>query len=497
MFYSSQALKAAVVAVSALEAVQAQTTQERAAYPSFDYTMAMSGDNYGWSSYQTVTQDGYHLTMFRITSDANGTPINDTRGPILLTPGMYSSHEDYFVKTDEFMPSTPIQLANMGYDVWLGVTRGREYSNGHDILDRSIDDSYWGYSFEEIGLFDIPAMVDTVLAERPRSCSRVAVVGHSSAANATLVTALGEGMSDKVSRIVNLAPCINVNIDNFWIDLRDIASVSMLYNYFELNGLCSFDKTSISTMEEFCMNPQNMGLVTYCCNNFIEPAFLNPDMKEPSMRVFQHIHENTIAAQFQQKIPMLQDTVTSPMMPLYPIDQINIPVTAVFGENDNLCPCSPNQSIYQAIPTLSTVEALGANNYDLIGSNSVSLVDILADVEGLFVPDERDICPEGFLEEVCYNKSGKEVSCKSGSEKSGSNKSGSEKESKQAFKAEKLGSDKEGKIKRTKEDKYMAKYNKLIAEMDACVEEGIGSPMKIKKKLDRMNYKLADRGYTF
>ena len=43
----------------------------------------------------------------------------------------------------------------------------------------------------------------------------------------------------------------------------------------------------------------------------------------------------------------------------------------------------------------------------------------------------------------------------------------------------------------------MAKYNSLIDEMNACVEEGIGSPMKIKKKLDRMNNKLMDRGYTF
>ena len=95
----------------------------------------------------------------------------------------------------------------MGYDVWLGVPRGREYSKGHDLLDYSLDDDYWSYSFEEIGLFDIPAMVD-VVTENTHTCKRVALAGHSSGANATLITAMQPGMQNKISRVVNLAPCL-------------------------------------------------------------------------------------------------------------------------------------------------------------------------------------------------------------------------------------------------------------------------------------------------
>lgn len=90
-------------------------------------------------------------------------------------------------------------------------------------------------------MFDIPSMVDTIQAMRPNSCSRVALVGHSSGANATLVSALEPGMSDKVSRIINTAPCLQIDYENFWMDQRDIESVSMLYSYFELNGIFSFD----------------------------------------------------------------------------------------------------------------------------------------------------------------------------------------------------------------------------------------------------------------
>ena len=301
MFYNSQVLKAGLAATALLEvATQAQTATQRTTYANFNEVMVSMGDNYGWDSYEVTTEDGYVLTMFRITEGtaAVNQIYTDDKGPILLYPGMYSEIADWFVKDDLLASSTPVQLADLGFDVWFGVPRGREYSRAHTTLDADIDDAYWNYSFEEMGFYDIPAMVDTIRDNRLGSCSRVAVVGHSSGANATLVAALNPALSDKVSRIVNMAPCLNVNFDEFWMDQRDIASVSMLYSYFTLNGICSFDTASIDTMEAFCANLNNIGLVTYVCNNFIEPAFTNPDIKEPSLKAFQHVHENTVACQF-------------------------------------------------------------------------------------------------------------------------------------------------------------------------------------------------------
>jgi len=98
----------------------------------------------------------------------------------------------------------------MGYDVWLGSTRGRIESNTHATRDAAIDAAYWDYDFANIGREDFPAMIDTIIANRNlgTNCNKVTLVTHSSGANSSLVMATDPAMADKVGRIVNMAPCL-------------------------------------------------------------------------------------------------------------------------------------------------------------------------------------------------------------------------------------------------------------------------------------------------
>ena len=86
-------------------------------------------------------------------------------------------------------------MALEGYDVWVGCTRGRAYTMGHDasVLDPDFDAfDYWDYSFYEMGNEDIVSMVDRIIAERNSpddGCSKVTIVTHSTGANAVLVAA--------------------------------------------------------------------------------------------------------------------------------------------------------------------------------------------------------------------------------------------------------------------------------------------------------------------
>ncbi|CAG0880040.1 unnamed protein product [Darwinula stevensoni] len=50
-------------------------------------------------------------------------------------------------------------LADAGYDVWLGNVRGNTYGRHHVSLSPD-DDQFWSFSFDEMGEFDLPAMLD-------------------------------------------------------------------------------------------------------------------------------------------------------------------------------------------------------------------------------------------------------------------------------------------------------------------------------------------------
>ena len=54
-----------------------------------------------------------------------------------------------------------LQLAEAGYDVWLGNNRGTEYSQGHTSLSVN-DPEYWAWSWAEMGIYDDVANVKAI-----------------------------------------------------------------------------------------------------------------------------------------------------------------------------------------------------------------------------------------------------------------------------------------------------------------------------------------------
>ncbi len=59
-------------------------------------------------------------------------------------------------------------LVDNGYDVWLGNARGNGFSQAHKTLNIASHD-FWQFSFHEIGVYDIPAMIDYALDKANRT----------------------------------------------------------------------------------------------------------------------------------------------------------------------------------------------------------------------------------------------------------------------------------------------------------------------------------------
>lgn len=124
------------------------------------------------------TKDGYELTLHRLI---NPIGLRGMKQTVLLHHGLLGSSADWILLGPE--KSLPYYLATLGYDVWFANARGNRYSQGHrNVMTNSTE--YWDFSWQEIGLFDLPAIIDYV---RLQTKEPLNFIGHSMGATALLV----------------------------------------------------------------------------------------------------------------------------------------------------------------------------------------------------------------------------------------------------------------------------------------------------------------------
>merc|ERR1711860_210687 len=135
--------------------------------------------------HQVTTEDGYRLEMHRIPFGKRS-PLEPgvTRPVVYLQHGLLCSSADWVMGYDT--KSLGYILADAGYDVWLGNYRGNTYSRYHETLDPNKNE-FWKFSWNEMGTYDIPAMIDTILAET--GAEKIHYIGHSMGTTGLMVMA--------------------------------------------------------------------------------------------------------------------------------------------------------------------------------------------------------------------------------------------------------------------------------------------------------------------
>jgi len=120
-----------------------------------------------------TTKDGYILQLYRIPGGKNSTAINPK--PVLLQHGFISSSETWVFHYENKTYS--YYLANHGYDVWLGSNRGSSPSRSHVKYNPDKDVEFWNFSYHEMGVYDLPAMIDYI--KNVTGKSKITYFGHS------------------------------------------------------------------------------------------------------------------------------------------------------------------------------------------------------------------------------------------------------------------------------------------------------------------------------
>lgn len=153
-----------------------------------------------------TTSDGYIIEIHRIpfglkTSEGPKTPV-------IIQHGILCSSADYVINFP--YQSLGFALADEGYDVWVTNVRGNTYGRGHTTYDADTDDEFWHFSWDQMGEYDMPTIIDYIL--QATGYSQLYYVGHSMGTTlAFAMLSTKTEYNDKIKTYLAMGPVATLN----------------------------------------------------------------------------------------------------------------------------------------------------------------------------------------------------------------------------------------------------------------------------------------------
>ncbi|XP_047989986.1 lipase 1-like [Leguminivora glycinivorella] len=249
---------------------------------------AIAAENeYKAEKHEVTTDDGYILTMYRIPPGKNCAK----KTPLLLVHGLLLSAECF---VDSGLDAPGFLLAQECYDVWFGNVRGNFHSRRHVTLDPDRDLKFWKFSVDEMGQYDVPAMIDYVLDAT--SVKKLIYIGYSQGGGSFFImNSEKPEYADKISLFIGLAAATRQYYTKSVPYRSLVNAIDSLQSPLEASGVWEVASRGLpiqGTLETLC----KVKLLAVFCNlgvSAVDSPHPGSITSKTTRRMFEHVPAGT------------------------------------------------------------------------------------------------------------------------------------------------------------------------------------------------------------
>eukprot|EP00106_Octopus_bimaculoides_P014318 XP_014781760.1 PREDICTED: gastric triacylglycerol lipase-like [Octopus bimaculoides] len=296
----------------------------------------ITSKGYPCEVHTVLTEDGFYLEMQRIPHGIKDNDMKKVRPVVFLQHGVLGSSTNFL--TNLANESLAYLLADAGYDVWLGNSRGTTYGLHHTLYPTS-SDMFWRWSFDHMAAFDLPASLDYVT--KVTGQEKMYYVAHSQGSLiGFLAFSENQTLANKIKLMVALGPVYTVGHITSSVRFATVIDDKILFDIF---GRKSFlpENIIITTLAKTVCRCRRLN---FLCQDAIRIVAKFDDRNMNSSRIPVYLTHSPAGTSTQNMAHFAQYGTKAdnllhyghPTPPAYNVSKLQIPVALYSGGRDSL-----------------------------------------------------------------------------------------------------------------------------------------------------------------